>query len=101
MKSCRPRLAAHQDDIYLNRKLFAKVESLWNRREQLALNEEQSQLLKETYEAFIRAGAKLTDDEQARIREINGRLSSLAPNFKTIYWRSPKSEPWWSMMSTR
>ncbi len=77
-----PRLAAHQDDIYLNRQLFTKLQTLWDQRDKLALNEEQSRLLKETYESFIRAGAKLNDSEQSRIRQINGRLSSLATQFQ-------------------
>lgn len=78
-----PKLASHSDDIRLNKQLFAKIEHLWNTREQnTTLTEEQSNLLKDQYEGFIRAGAKLNDAEQARIREINERLSSITTEFR-------------------
>ncbi|MFM8570714.1 MAG: hypothetical protein ACKOAU_03860, partial [Pirellula sp.] len=60
-----PKLARHSDDIYLNKKLFARVESLWNQRQDLKLSEEQQRLLKKTYEDFVRAGARLTEVQQA------------------------------------
>ncbi|XZE17738.1 M3 family metallopeptidase [Pirellulaceae bacterium SH449] len=78
-----PRLAAHFDDIYLNKKLFQRVESLWNQREAFKdWNEEQQRLLQEYYEGFVRAGAKLNDAEQKRIREINEQLSSATTQFQ-------------------
>jgi peptidyl-dipeptidase Dcp len=77
-----PRLAAHADDIYLNAKLFARVDQLWQNRESLELTEEQGRLLKETHESFVRAGARLSEDEQKQIRAINERLSSLATQFQ-------------------
>ena len=78
-----PRLAAHFDDIYLNKKLFQRVESLWNQREGFKdWNEEQQRLLKDYYESFVRAGAKLNDSEQKRIREINELLSSATTKFQ-------------------
>ncbi len=77
-----PRLAAHRDDIYLNAKLFQRVDAIFKNQESLKLNEEQRRLLKETHRAFVRAGAKLGADEQARIRKINERLSSLATEFQ-------------------
>jgi len=78
-----PKLAAHSDDIYLNAKLFTRIDQLWNDRESLGLDEEQSRLLKETHESFVRAGARLSVKDQARVREINERLSSLATEFQT------------------
>lgn len=78
-----PKLAAHADNIFLNAKLFARVDRLWSRRDSLNLDEEQSRLLKETHESFVRAGARLSATEQSRVREINERLSSLATEFQT------------------
>lgn len=77
-----PRLAAHRDDIYLNGKLFQRVDALFQASEKLELNEEQQQLLKETHRAFVRSGAKLNADQQARIRQINEALSSLSTEFQ-------------------
>ena len=77
-----PKLASHSDDIYLNAKLFSRIDQLWKNRESLLLDEEQGRLLKETYEGFVRAGAKLSPEQQQRIRAINERLSSLATQFQ-------------------
>lgn len=77
-----PKLAKHSDDIYLNKKLFNRVQSLWDRREGLGLSEEQGRLLKDTYEDFVRAGAKLSDAEQAKVRAINERMSTLTTQFQ-------------------
>jgi peptidyl-dipeptidase Dcp len=77
-----PKLASHADDIYLNAKLFGRVQSIWNQRDQLGLNEEQNRLLKEQYEQFVRAGAKLTSEQQARIRAINAEMSTLTTQFQ-------------------
>ena len=77
-----PMLATHSDNILLNGKLFKRVESLWNQRATLKLNEEQQRLLKEHYESFLRAGARLSDEDQTKIRAINEELSSLTTLFQ-------------------
>ncbi len=77
-----PRLASHSDDIYLNKKLFARVESLWRQRTEQTWNEEQQRLLKEYYENFVRAGARLDEQQQTRVRAINEELSTLTTQFQ-------------------
>jgi peptidyl-dipeptidase Dcp len=76
-----PMLSEHSDNIMLNQKLFERIETLHSERDNLELNTEQRQLLEETYRDFVRSGARLSDAEQARIREINSRLSSLGTQF--------------------
>jgi peptidyl-dipeptidase Dcp len=77
-----PVRAAHSDNILLNRPLFQRVEKLWQTRDSLSLTEEQSELLKERYESFVRAGARLNDAQQGRIRAINEQLSKLETQFE-------------------
>lgn len=77
-----PLLAAHSDDIYLNTKLFKRVEKLHQKLDTLKLNGEQTQLLKETYKSFVRAGAKLDSQQQTRIRQINEEISSAMTEFQ-------------------
>jgi peptidyl-dipeptidase Dcp len=77
-----PKLARHSDDIYLNKQLFGRVEKLWQERKELPLSEEQQRLLKKIYEDFVRAGAKLTDSQQAEVRSINERMSTLTTQFQ-------------------
>lgn len=76
-----PMLAAHSDDIALNAKLFERVKSVYEQRDSLNLNSEQIRLLEETYKDFVRAGANVPADQQARFREINEQLSSLTLRF--------------------
>jgi peptidyl-dipeptidase Dcp len=78
-----PELAAHRDAILLDGRLFARIEALQARRDELELDAEQERLLERYHRDFVRAGAGLDDDAQARLREINGELSGLSAEFKT------------------
>ncbi len=78
-----PRLAAHSDDVLLNPKLFVRIETLLKNQDRLGLDEEQTRLLTETYESFVRAGAKLTVEQQQKVRAINERISTLSTQFQT------------------
>lgn len=77
-----PLRAAHSDNILMNRALFQRVEKLWQARESLKLTEEQGEVLKQRYESFLRAGARLSDQDQARIRSLNEQLSKLETKFE-------------------
>ena len=77
-----PQLAAHSDNIQLNRQLFQRVDKLWQGHESLGLSEEQTEVLKKTYENFVRAGARLNDQDQVRIRSLNEQLSKLETKFE-------------------
>jgi peptidyl-dipeptidase Dcp len=77
-----PKLAAHSDDIHLNPKLFARVEALWKQLDTAPWNEEQKRLVKESFESFVRSGARLNDSDQARVRAINEELSTLTTQFQ-------------------
>jgi len=76
-----PLLAGHQDDVALNEGLFKKVKSVYDKRESLSLNTEDSILLKKTYDKFVRGGANLPEDKKGRFREINQELSKLTLKF--------------------
>ncbi|MBQ6956849.1 MAG: M3 family metallopeptidase [Bacteroidales bacterium] len=76
-----PKVAAHSDDIMLNEKLFARVKAVYDQRQQLGLDGEQLRLLEETYKNFVRNGANVPVDKQARFREINSLLASLTLRF--------------------
>ena len=76
-----PLLAAHSDNIQLNRALFARFEILSQNRDSLGLTGEQQEVLRRHYENFVRAGARLSDEEQARIRTLNEQLSTLETKY--------------------
>ena len=77
-----PKLSEHQDAIYLDAKLFARVKALYDRRDTLQLDPESAQLLARTRLQFVRAGANCSDADKARLRQINGQLSSLTTQFQ-------------------
>ena len=77
-----PLLAAHSDNILLNRRLFERVETLYKSRDSLGLNSEQQEVLRRHYEEFVRAGAKLPETQQNRIRSLNEQLSTLQTEFR-------------------
>jgi len=77
-----PKLAAYNDAIYLDPKLFARVKTLYDGRSALKLDAEQSMLLEEYYKRFVRAGAQLSPADQARLRALNKQISSLGIAFR-------------------
>lgn len=76
-----PVLSEHGDNISLNQELFKKVDAVYQQKESLNLNKEQERLLEKTWKDFIRSGANLSAEKQARLREVNKQLSTLGISF--------------------
>lgn len=76
-----PELSKHNDNIFLNEKLFARVKEIWNTQIGYKLNAEQAKLLEKKYKAFVRSGANLNKEQKERLRKINGELSVLSLKF--------------------
>jgi peptidyl-dipeptidase Dcp len=76
-----PLLSAHQDNISLNEKLFARVKAVYEQRKKLTLTPEESFLLENTYKGFIRSGALLDAAGKSRLRQLNSELSLLGLKF--------------------
>ena len=76
-----PLLSKHSDDISLNPKLFARVKSVYENQASFHLDKEQKKLLEETYKSFVRGGANLPEDKQAKLRELNEKISMLQLTF--------------------
>src|SRR5215469_4510640 len=81
-KEMAPKLAAHRDEIFLNPKLFARVQALYDKRDQLGLDPESAYLLERYYKDFVRAGAKLSDSDKEKLKKINAELASLQTQFE-------------------
>jgi peptidyl-dipeptidase Dcp len=86
-----PKLQAHEDAIYLDPALFARVDVVYRRRASLQLDSESLQLLERYHIEFVRAGARLSDTDKARLRDINGQLSSLTTQFKQNVLKATKN----------
>ena len=77
-----PELSAHGDNITLNSALFERVRTVYEQRDDLELNAEQTRLLEETHKQFVRAGANLGEEAKERVREINSELATLSQDFR-------------------
>ena len=76
-----PLLAEFGNDITLNAALFAKIKTVYNQKESLNLNPEQTTLLDKKYKSFSRNGANLPEDKKNQLREIDKELSKLSLQF--------------------
>jgi len=76
-----PLLSQHSDNINMNPLLFQRVKAVYEQKDQLDLNVEQRRLLENTYMRFVRSGANLPLEEQARLREVNSAISRLTSQF--------------------
>jgi peptidyl-dipeptidase Dcp len=86
-----PQIAAHQDAIRLNKKLFGRVAALYKRRAALKLAPESMRLLEREYDAFVHAGANLSDADKERLKKLNKELSSLSDEFSKKLLEATKS----------
>src|SRR5690625_17303 len=77
-----PKLAAHNDEIYLNDQLFQRFKILFDQKEDLSLDAESLKLLEYYYENFELAGANLPEEEKIKLKEYNSRLASLTTKFQ-------------------
>ena len=69
-----PILSEHNDNIYLNDKLFARVKTLFDNKDKLGLTDEQVRLLEKYHRGFIRSGAALNPEQKTKLRAINKEL---------------------------
>ncbi|MES2295061.1 MAG: M3 family metallopeptidase [Pseudomonadota bacterium] len=76
-----PRLSAHANAIYLNAKLFARLDTVWQHRGALNLDPESRTVLERIHLDFVRAGARLSPLARDRMDAINQRLATLSTEF--------------------
>jgi len=81
-KEVAPKLSDFGNDITLNEQLFARIKQVYDRRETLDLNVEETTLLEKTYRRFVRSGANLNETDKAKYREITKELSQLGLQFQ-------------------
>jgi peptidyl-dipeptidase Dcp len=76
-----PKLAAHRDFIFLNTKLFARVDAIYKQRTTLKLDAESLRLVERYYDDFVHAGANLSEADKNELRKVNEEISSLSAAF--------------------
>ena len=76
-----PILTEHSNKIYQNQALFERVKAVYAQKETLTLTAEQQQLLENTYQAFVRSGAELSEKDKQTYTELSTKLSQLTLTF--------------------
>jgi len=90
-KELQPILSAHSDDIAMNPALFARIKTVYDNYQQLKLEQpeeekvllthEQEKVLEKVYKNFVKRGAELNEEQQAKLRELNLEISQLQLQF--------------------
>jgi peptidyl-dipeptidase Dcp len=78
-----PRLAAHQDAIFLDSKLFQRVAAVYQQRDSLKLDSEALRLVEFYYKKFVHSGANLSDSDKVELKKLNEEESTLTNAFTT------------------
>jgi peptidyl-dipeptidase Dcp len=76
-----PLTTDHYNDILFNEQLFKRIKTVYEQKDLLGLNQEQSMLLEKTYKTFSRNGANLDETKKQKLREISRELSELSLKF--------------------
>ena len=89
-----PKLAAHRDFIFLNAKLFARVDAIYKQRATLKLDPESLRLVERYHDDFIHAGANLSEADKNELRKLNEEISSLSTDFSNKLLAATKAGAW-------
>ena len=76
-----PKMSRHYSKIGMNAALFQRIDTLWETRETLGLNLEQTRVLERHWKGFVKSGAKLPKPEQEQLAGINEKLAGLSTRF--------------------
>ena len=76
-----PLLTEHSNDILLDQELFQRIAQVFEQKDNLNLNPEQTTLLEKTYKSFVRNGAKLGSEDADKLRKIDQELAQLSLKF--------------------
>ncbi len=87
-----PKLSAQQDAIFLNGPLFKRIETLYNNRDKLGLDDESKWLVERYYKDFVRAGAKLSDADKTKLKKMNSEIAELRTQFSQNVLKEKNAE---------
>jgi peptidyl-dipeptidase Dcp len=76
-----PKISAHNDAIYMNPKLYARVQAVYDKRESLGLSPEAKYLVERDRLYFVRSGAGLSAADKARLSKLNEELAALQTRY--------------------
>ena len=80
-KKVSPLLSQHNDEISMNATLFARIKSVYEKRNESGLDAQQIRVVEKYYRDFERQGANLPKEQQDQLKKINEELSMLSIQF--------------------
>jgi peptidyl-dipeptidase Dcp len=86
-----PKLAAHNDAIRLNSRLFARIAAVYKQRNTLHLDPEALRLVEWDYTQFVHAGANLSDADKVELKKLNEQIAVLSEDFETKLLEATKN----------
>lgn len=84
-----PILTSHANDIMLNKDLFLKTKYVYEHHR--PLSPEETMLLENSYDGFVRSGALLSDEDKQRLRRMTEEASQLALQFSQNLLKETKA----------
>ncbi|KQR08077.1 peptidyl-dipeptidase Dcp [Xanthomonas sp. Leaf148] len=76
-----PKLAAHNNEVILDPKLFARIKAVHDQSDAMKLNPEQKRLVEITYKGFVASGALLSDADKITVGKLNVEETTLSTQF--------------------
>jgi len=76
-----PKMSAFSSEIINNKALFLRIDALWEAKDKLDLTAEEVRVLDLYHRMFVRAGARLSGGQAARLTEVKARLAVLGTQF--------------------
>ena len=72
-----PLMTSHNDEMYMNDRLFARIKVVHDNAGKLGLDNVQKRLTEKYYKNFVRKGALLNDEQKEELKKINQRESEV------------------------
>lgn len=76
-----PKLSESHDAMFLNEKLFKRIETIYSNRSNLKLDKESNKLVEYYYQQFVLAGAKLSANDKEKMKALNAEEATLTAKF--------------------
>ncbi len=80
-RELNPLLSKHGDEIGMNAKLFTRIKTIYDKRNEMKLDVQQIRVIEKIYRDFERVGANLSKDKQEELKKLNAELSMLELQF--------------------
>jgi peptidyl-dipeptidase Dcp len=80
-KEWSPKLSAASDEIILNPKLFQRIKTVYEMRENANLDAKQQRLVTRLYDSFVRRGANLSPEQKQQLTAYNSQLAGKFATF--------------------